>query len=57
MKRHKALVRVPAWGGGEVYKTYILSGLSQIEILVRGLSEGVYFVQVGSVTQRVVVSH
>jgi len=43
--------------GREVYHQDILSGMSQIEIPVRGLSEGVYFVQVGSVTQRVVVTH
>ncbi len=42
--------------GREVYRQDILSGISQIEIPVRGLSEGVYYVQLnsgsGSVMQR-----
>ncbi len=44
--------------GREVYKRDILSGISQIEIPVHGLSEGVYYMQMnssaGSVTQRFV---
>ncbi len=40
--------------GREVYHQNIISSISQVEIPIRNLSEGVYYVKLGSVTQKFV---